>query len=318
MKKWIAAVAVLGFAAANAVVYQHAKAMTDFVPVGERTASPEDLGVLDKLAVLLTGITLPRPEHDSDPGAHEMAYQSHYFDNATGHRLHAWHIPAEGSRAMVLMFHGYGGSAAAMLEHAAALHQLGHSVLLVDFFGAGLSSAAHTTVGVAEAADVAAAVRHSRVQWPELRVVLFGQSMGAAAVSRAVAQLGVVADGLVLESSYDSLLNTAKVRFRSMGLPDTPFAQWLLFWGGVRHGFDPFAMRPVDDVALIDTPTLILQGGADPRVPLAQVQAFAALDDHNTRTETFAAAGHVGMLHSEPARWRALVGRFIESLLADG
>jgi alpha-beta hydrolase superfamily lysophospholipase len=295
---------LLGFVVANTLVYQHAAAMTDFAAAGERTERPENLSLWDKVKVLSTGITLVRRPLDKTPADYGLQYSTHRLDNSLGYELHAWHTSVPNAQSTVLLFHGYGGNASLMLEHSKAFNDLGYNTFVLDFFGSGGSSGTHTTVGVAEAQDVKVAVDYVREHWPDQRYWLFGQSMGAAAITRAVAELGVEADALVLESSYDTLLHTAQVRFNSMGLPGSPFAQWLLFWGGVRHGFNPFDMKPAEFAESITTPTLLLQGGIDVRVPNEQAQAIDSALAGWHELAVFEEAGHVGMLKSDPVRWR--------------
>lgn len=298
---------LLGFVVANVLVYQHAAAMTDFETAGQRTERPENLGFLDKLKVLTFGITLPRRELEETPQDFTLAYSTHLFANGQGHELNAWHIPVENAATTVLMFHGYGGNASQSLKHAKVFNDMGYSTFLVDFFGSGGSSGSHTTVGVSEAFDVQAASAYVRQHWPDQKHWLFGQSMGAAALTRAMTELGVQADALMMESPYDTLLHTAQVRFNSMGLPGSPFAQWLLFWGGVRHGFNPFDMKPAVFAASITTPTLLLQGGVDVRVPNEQAEAIDAALAGWHKLVVFPGSGHVGMLADDEALWRSSV-----------
>ena len=76
------------------------------------------------------------------------------------------------------------------------------------------------------------------------RLVLFGKSMGAAAILRAVGVPRVKADRLVLENPFDRLVTTAGHRFGAMGLPAFPAANLLVFWGGVQLGLDGLAHAP--------------------------------------------------------------------------
>src|SRR5205085_2373851 len=132
-----------------------------------------------------------------------------------GVTLEAWHVPARRPRGLVLLFHGYVGCKAALLQEAAAFHDLGYAALLVDFRGSGGSSDSPTTIGALESADVAAALAYARASWPGRRLVLFGQSMGAAAILRAVAVGGAEPDAVLLECPFDRLLTTVEHRFEA-------------------------------------------------------------------------------------------------------
>src|SRR5262249_1798820 len=96
---------------------------------------------------------------------------------------------------------------------------LGYSTFLVDFRGSGGSGGNVTTIGVSEAEDVASAWEYARKLTPGQPVVLFGQSMGAAAVLRALSLRTAEPAAVVLECPFDRLLSTVENRFTSMGLP---------------------------------------------------------------------------------------------------
>ena len=133
-----------------------------------------------------------------------------------------------------------------MVAEARAFLDMGCSVLLVDFRGSGDSSESYTTVGYYEAEDVAAAVDYARKQLPHSKTILYGGSMGAAAVLRAVASCDVQPDAIIAEAIFDKMLNTVRHRFEAMGVPSFPSAQLLVFWGGRQAGFNGFAHNPVD------------------------------------------------------------------------
>ena len=252
-------------ASVNVLAFMQARAMTRFSESGARTAAPEQLGLLDRFTVLFSGVSIPRPSNKRTPGDLNLRFDTHKFSNSDGERLEAWFLPNNRAGTVVALFHGYAASKSSLLNTAHVLHQLGYATLLVDFYGSGGSSGSGTTIGVKESGDVAATVEYMRQTWPERKIVLYGISMGGAAVLRAIAAHGVNADGLIIEATFDRLLNTGKNRFRAMGLPGSPFAELLLFWGGVQNGFDGFAHNPVDYARAVKQPALILHGEKDER-----------------------------------------------------
>jgi uncharacterized protein len=85
-----------------------------------------------------------------------------------------------------------------------------------------------------EAEDVAAAFAYARESWPDQPIVLYGVSMGSAAILRAVAHEDVRPAGLILEGAFDRLLTTTRHRFHAVGAPASPAAELLLLWGSVQ------------------------------------------------------------------------------------
>jgi alpha-beta hydrolase superfamily lysophospholipase len=295
----------------NAVAYMQARALTHYVPAGARTGSPEALNRWQKLGVLFAGVSVPRPENRATPADFHLPFATHTIPSGDV-TLEAWHVPREDARGLVLLFHGHAACKSALLPEAAAFHELGYAALLVDFRGSGGSSGSVSTIGVSEADDVAAAVAYAREHWPGQRLVLYGPSMGAVAILRAVALGGVAPDAVLLECPFDRLLTTAGHRFDAMGLPAFPLARLLVFWGGVQHGFDAFAHNPVEYAARVRCPALLMHGALDPRVRTAEAEAvFAALAEPK-RWELFAEAGHQSYCGKCRGRWCEVVGEFLE------
>ncbi|NJR40440.1 MAG: hypothetical protein HC781_18420 [Leptolyngbyaceae cyanobacterium CSU_1_4] len=87
-------------------------------------------------------------------------------------------------------------------------------------------------------------------------MILYGASMGAVAVMRAVAIEKIEPVALILESPFDRLLNTVRHRFEVMGIPSFPSAELIVFWGGVQLGIDGFNHNPVDYARSIDCPRI--------------------------------------------------------------
>src|SRR5262249_4950738 len=154
------------------------------------------------------------------------------------------------------------------------------------------------------------AVEYARQSWPNRKIVLYGFSMGAAAILRAVAAEGVAPAALILEACFDTLLNTAKNRFHAFGLPGSPFAEVLIFWGGVQWGFDPFPHNRVDYARAVTCPVLILRGAQDIRVTPEQARALSDAMGTRARLIIFPGVPHMPIVEAQPADWARAVGTF--------
>jgi alpha-beta hydrolase superfamily lysophospholipase len=303
------------FVLLNLLAYSHARAMTHFVRGGSLTARPESLSWPQKLRVLLTGVRIPKPLNKITPDSVGFAFSTHRFDTADGISLEAWQVPHPRPRGVVLLFHGYAACKANLLPEARAFHELGYATWLIDFRGSGGSDGAETTIGIREAEDVAAAVRYVQSLRAGQRVILYGQSMGSAAILRAVAVHGVRPDALILENSFDRLFTTVANRFRALGVPSFPAAQLLVFWGGVQQQFNGFQHNPVDYARNVDCPVLLLHGADDPRVAPVEAEAVFANLSGAKRLVLLTGVGHEPCLAASPECWTQSVLPFLDQHL---
>src|SRR5205085_2544044 len=160
--------------------------------------------------------------------------------------------------------------------------------------------------------DVAAAVRYASAHFPHREVVLYGQSMGAAAILRAVNSCGVRPDAIIVEAVFDKMLNTVRHRFEAMGIPSFPSAELLVFWGGHQQGFNGFSHNPVQYAASVDCPILFLHATADPRAKIEEARRVFTAVPAQKRFQEFPEIGHAAAVVHFPVEWKDTVGRFLQ------
>ena len=237
------------------------------------------------------------------------------FWSGSGETLEAWSIEQDREPVTVLLFHGYGGSKDSLLGVARDLADRGLDCLLVDFFGSGGSSGSTTTLGVKEGHDVAAALGFARKRWPKHRLILYGSSMGAAAILRSVAHYSAKPDAVILESVFSSLLETTSRRFELMDLPPRPLADLLLFWGGLEAGIDARQHRPMADAQAVRVPALVLHGARDTRAtPDQALRVYHALRGPK-RLHVAREGGHAPLLYVDAEAWARELQWLLEATL---
>lgn len=299
----------------NIIGYCQARAMTHFERSGTKTLAPEKLSRWDKLRVLITGITLIRPSSTHVPSDLGPDCEAFTIKAPDGPTLAAWHWPVSNATTLIVLLHGYDSDKASMMHEARVLHQLGCSTLLLDFRGSWESSESYTTIGVMEALDVTATMSYARQRWPNHKIVLYGQSMGAAAILRAIAVNHIAPDGIVIDAVFDSLLNTVRNRFHLMNVPSWPGAELLTFWGGIQFGFNGFANNPTDYAQAVTMPALFLHGAADPRARIDDGRrVFNAVSTTNKTMTVFPKLAHQSALVAYPVQWTAAFSNFLGSL----
>lgn len=319
MWMWVWLSVICAFIVFNWVCYNHAWRMTHFVQTGERTRSPETLSLAEKLPLLFFGITVPRPQNDQTPADYGLFYEVETLkDGDDGHHyLEGWWVPApsDSDLGTIIMFHGYAVAKSSLLTETVALHNMGYNVFLVDFRGSGGSYGNQTTVGYEEKEDVVWSYRRVKTKTESSPIVLYGVSMGGAAVMRAVATTDIEPDAIIVEAVFDEMLTTVQNRFNAMGVPSFPAANLLVFWGSVQNEFSGFEHNPADYAEQIDLPVLMLHGANDPRATLAEGQhIFNQLAAEQKEMVVFDGAKHESTLGVDPEKWEQAIKLFLEEL----
>jgi uncharacterized protein len=296
---------LFGFLLLNILAYNHAYRFTHFASEGVETGKEEQLSFGKKLAVLFTGITKKKSTVANFP---EKPHSS--FSIASADSLKGWIIPVEHPRGIVVMGHGYASNKGAVLGEAYAFNELGYTTVLFDFRGHGESAGNVTTIGYKEAEDAAAVYRYIRRQNPDSKIYLYGISMGAVAMLRAVADLDIKADGLIMECPYGSMLDAAQNRFRIMNVPSFPAAQVLVFWGGIQNGFWAYDNNSYDYATRVNMPALVIYGKNDARATEKENKAiFEKLRGNKTIVEFN--AGHQSYYVNDSLLWKASMEDFL-------
>jgi len=302
------------FFAVNFLAWNHSKSMLEFSQTGKRTGHPATLSLSEKLKVALLGVNIPKPQNTKHPGDFGLPFKTYRFPKGRKDTLEAWYVPAKGQRGMVLLFHGYCASKAFMLPLAEELNVLGYSTFLVDFYGSGGSTGNSTSVGYFEAKDVSASYHFVKENWPGSTIILYGYSMGGAAVTRAMSALNIRPDGVILESVFGKMLDVTRNRLESLGVPDFFASELFLFWGGIQQGFNGFRHNPADYASDVKCPTLILHGRQDDRVKKPDAETLYTNLKGQKLLVVFKKAGHDLKLRYNRELWIKSIKEFMKYL----
>ncbi len=225
---------------------------------------------------------------------------------ADGTRLHGLLLPGPGLPADLGFAVGHGFTNHVGKPHVRrVLERLSRHapVLGVDFRGHGRSGG-RTTVGVAEELDIAAAVEHLR-DLGCTRVVAVGFSLGGSVVLRHAARSDQPPDAVVSVSSPARwwVRDTPAMR-RVHWLLEQPHGRWSARLLGVRLAppWDDVPVSPIELVARIPVPQLIVHGEDDHYFPVADAVALSEAGGGALWREP-------GMRHAESAATPHLVDR---------
>nr|WKN39550.1 alpha/beta fold hydrolase [Tunicatimonas sp. TK19036] len=294
----------------NAVAYNHAWRFTHFSHTNKpRTDGNAKSSLSDKIQLLVRGIENPRPVNDRFPG---QPYETVYLEGRE--TLEGWLVPSEEAKGIVLVFHGYTGKKSDFIRVAEEFHQLGYHTLSVDFPGSGGSSGMSTSVGYHEANDVKTVFEYAQTNYGSLPVVLYGFSLGGAAVMRAISEYHIKPAAAIVEAPFGTMLNTVCNRFEMLNVPSFPFAHLLTFWGGVQQGYWAFSHNPIDYAKQVDVPVLLTCGLSDDRVDVWEIDAIYANIAGRKKRKCFEQAGHELYAETRPKEWRQTVNEFLHEI----
>ncbi len=295
------------FVLANGIAFFHAYQFTHFEEAEAlKTKSPRTLSSLQKLKTLLFGVSNPKPIPTKFPS---LPYTTVLLQS--NKKIACWDIPVAQAKGTVVLFHGYGGEKSDMLGYAQEFIAMGYETLLVDFMGSGESEGNETTIGAKEAENVKTAYEYvkSRTKSP---VYLFGVSMGAVAILKALHDDALQPDAIILECPYGSLYKTTCARFKNMGVPSFPLAGFLDFWGGAQNGFWAFSVVPIEYAKSVTCPTLLLYGEKDVNVSKEETDDIFRHLAGPKQLKTFPLAGHENYLLKYRKEWVKQVNAFLK------
>lgn len=207
-----------------------------------------------------------------------LPYEDVAFTDPEGRILRGWYVPPPDPSLPspgVIHAHGNGGDRRQGLFAAWDVHRAGFAQLLFDFAGRGESEGDTITLGPREADGLRGAMdaMASRPEVDGARLALVGRSMGAVAAILAGRDPRVRA--LVLDSPFATLEDVVDHNLRARGVPPALVRGPAFAVVAVRARFEPGDVRPVDVIADVDVPILLMHGEDDDLVPIRHAERLA-------------------------------------------
>ncbi|MBO9202807.1 MULTISPECIES: alpha/beta hydrolase [Niastella] len=310
-RKWIKLgikAVILAFVLMNIVAIFHSYKFTHFSNgYVLKTKDPGKLSLGQKVQTLLFGISNPRPVNHVKP-----ATDFETIKLKSNKQIECWSIKADSAKGVVILYHGFSGEKSSLLDKAAIFRSLGYNTLLVDFMGSGGSEGNQTTIGFKEAEQVKTCFDYLTQQGQQ-KIYLFGTSMGAVAIMKAINDYQIKPEGIIIECPFGSMYQTVCARFRSMSVPTFPMAGLLVFWGGVQNGFWAFGHNPTAYAKNITCPSLLLYGAQDEKVSQEETTAIFTNLNGKKQLKIYPEAGHENYLMKYADEWKKDVSAFLIS-----
>jgi alpha-beta hydrolase superfamily lysophospholipase len=315
IKQWskkLLKIALTLFVLLNIICAFQAYKLTHFYETKDAMPSPEKMGFTDKLSAGLFGVKFPK-SISVDTFLLSQKVQLETVDKT---KLAGWYCTYNNKlvkpKGTVILFHGHGGKKNDLIRESTEFSNLGYNILLIDFRAHGNSDGNTCTIGFEESKDVKAAYDYIAAKG-EKNIILFGVSLGAAAILKAVKDDYVHPQKLILEMPFGTLQDAVKGRLKMMNLPQQPLAILLTFWGGVEQGYWAFNFKPQEYAKKVTCPTLLQWGTNDKRVSLTETNTiFQNISSTNKIFVEYKNSGHQSLCKNENEKWKMAISNFLD------
>lgn len=239
-------------------------------------------------------IYFPDRKLEVTPDAAGLSYEDVFLTTADGVRVHGWFIPTPDSPITghrspntVLFLHGNAGNVSHRLDKLAMFHDLGASVLIIDYRGYGRSEGRPSEEGTyrdAQAAYEYLTGKTQRLSAPHIEprsIVVYGESLGSAVAVDLASRVAV--GGVILEEPFTSIGDVGQEKF--------PFLPIRLL---ARTKYDSLGK-----IGRINAPLLIFHSRDDEYFPIRHAERlFAAAREpkrlvelHGSHNDAFSISG---------------------------
>ena len=211
-----------------------------------------------------------------------LQHQEVSLPTENGKSLFGWFIPTNragmtGPSPSVVLLHGWGGNAETLLPLARPLHEAGFALLFVDARCHGQSDADSFASMPRFAEDLGHAI-----EWLKRRndikpdaIAAIGHSVGAGAVLLSASWRNDLV-AVVSIAAFTHPVSMMRRWFVAKGIPYRPvgwamlrYVEWV-----IGHRFDDIA--PVNTIARVHCPVLLVHGAEDSTVPASEAHAIHA------------------------------------------
>jgi hypothetical protein len=244
----------------------------------------------------------PMREHVFDPASADIKAEDQWIETDDGIALHGWWLPRQGEeKGTILFLHGNAENISTHIGSVWWLPKYGYNVLLIDYRGYGRSEGQPDLPGLQ--LDMAASLEwiFNRRDIDTNRIVIFGQSLGAA-----TAITGLVDSpyrsrirALIIEGAFTSY------RELTRELLGKSWLTWLFQWPLSLTIDDRY--RPIDSIRkLDDIPLLIIHSRNDEIIPYHHGKELYLAAQGNKQFWSIDNARHIATFGDEGQRQRLL------------
>ena len=308
--KWIGRVFIAQLILLNISASFHAYRITHYYNDDKVRNQPSSQGKLFlRTWRLMTGKKLAKSLIQYYPGT---PYDTIQLTTSKGLKLEAWYMKADFAKGTVILFHGLNSNKGNVLGEAYEFLSLGYNAMLVDIRAHGNSEGIVNSIGYKESEEVKLAYDYV-LKKGEKNIVLWGMSLGAVIISKAIWQYDLKPQKIILEMPFNRLQDHIEARARISGFPGEPFGFFVTFWTGLEQGYWGYGHNTTKYVRKIDCPVLLQWGNADEYVKKKETdKIFKAIRSTKKQLVIYEGVGHGPLLAANESLWQKSVTEFLE------
>jgi len=308
--KWIGNVLLAQLILINISAAFHAYKFTHYYDDDKTRDQPPSQGKpLLRTWRLMTGKKLARSPIQYYPN---IPYDTVILTTVNGEKLEAWYIKADSAKGTVILFHGLGSNKGNVLGEALEFNSFGYNTMLIDIRAHGNSEGIVNSIGYNESEEVKLAYDHVSKKG-EKNIVLWGMSLGAVIITKAIGQYDLRPKKIILEMPFDRLQDHLRARARISGFPGEPFGFFVTFWAGLEQGYWGYGHKTSRYVKSINCPVLLQWGTNDDYVMKEEIERIlASIGSPKKKLEIYDGARHSPLIASDQLQWDKAVTEFLD------
>lgn len=231
-------------------------------------------------------------------------------------KLHSYEIHNE-SDTWVIAIHGYMSQGSSMIGFAKEFDKRGYNVLIPDLRGLGLSEGDYIGMGWHDRLDTIDWINYLISKNSEIKIILFGISMGAATTMMTIGEdLPSNVKLAIVDCGYTSVWDEFKYQLKQLfNLPEFPVLYAANTVCNMKAKYSFKEASSVEQLKKSKTPTLFIHGDIDDFVPYEMLDKVYNAANSEKEKLIIEGAGHgLASTVNFELYWKT-VDRFIEKYL---
>ncbi|MFI3253743.1 MAG: alpha/beta hydrolase [Eubacteriales bacterium] len=220
----------------------------------------------------------------------------------------------------LIAVHGYQSEHSSVEDFAVECYERGYNVLLPDLRGHGNSEGDYIGMGLHDSIDILSWIDVIIEGNPNAKILLFGQSMGAATVMITAGQEGLpenvqaVIEDCGYTDSYQMMVEQLDYRY---GLPEFPLMPMTNFMAEFRTDYDMRDASPMEFLQNATVPILFIHGDQDTFVLPYMIDELYQSYEGEKEYLMVEGADHVASRNVAPTLYFDTVFSFLEKHMPD-